>query len=38
MDLFIRRLFGRSSEKLDANQLDLFLFAPESEPGKVDAF
>jgi Transposase C of IS166 homeodomain len=37
MDLLIRRLFGRSSEKLDANQLDLFLLAPENEPGKVDA-
>jgi transposase len=24
MDLLIRRLFGRSSEKLDADQLDLF--------------
>ena len=30
-------MFGRSSEKLDANQLDLFLMAPENEPGKVDA-
>ena len=37
MDLLIRRVFGRSSEKLDANQLDLFLLAPENEPGKVDA-
>ena len=37
MDLLIRRVFGRSSEKLDASQLDLFLMAPESEPGKVDA-
>ena len=37
MDLLIRRVFGRSSEKLDANQLDLFLMAPENEPGKVDA-
>ena len=37
MDLLIRRMFGRSSEKLDANQLDLFLLAPENEPGKVDA-
>jgi hypothetical protein len=37
MDLLIRRLFGRSSEKLDANQLDLFLLSPENEPGKVDA-
>ena len=37
MDLLIRRVFGRSSEKLDASQLDLFLMAPENEPGKVDA-
>ena len=37
MDLLIRRVFGRSSEKLDASQLDLFLLAPENEPGKVDA-
>ena len=37
MDLLIRRMFGRSSEKLDADQLDLFLLAPENEPGKVDA-
>jgi transposase len=37
MDLLIRRVFGRSSEKLDADQLDLFLLAPENEPGKVDA-
>jgi transposase len=37
MDLLIRRLFGRSSEKLEGNQLDLFLLAPENEPGKVDA-
>ena len=37
MDLFIRRVFGRSSEKLDADQLDLFLMAPENEAGKVDA-
>ena len=37
MDLLIRRLFGRSSEKLDADQLELFLLAPENEPGKVDA-
>jgi transposase len=37
MDLLIRRMFGRSSEKLDASQLDLFLMAPENEPGKVDA-
>ena len=37
MDLLVQRVFGRSSEKLDANQLDLFLLAPENEPGKVDA-
>jgi transposase len=37
MDLLIRRVFGRSSEKLDASQLDLFLMAAENEPGKVDA-
>jgi transposase len=37
MDLLIRRVFGRSSEKMDANQLDLFLLAAENEPGKVDA-
>ena len=33
----MRRVFGRSSEKLDADQLDLFLMAPENEAGKVDA-
>ena len=27
MDLLIRRMFGRSSEKLDASQLDLFLMS-----------
>ena len=37
MDLLIRRMFGRSSEKLDASQLDLFLMSPENESGKVDA-
>jgi transposase len=37
MDLLIRRVFGRSSEKLDTDQLDLFLLTPENEPGKVDA-
>ena len=37
MDLLIRRVFGRSSEKLASDQLDLFLLAPENEPGKVDA-
>ena len=34
MDLLIRRMFGRSSEKLAADQLDLFLLAPENEPEK----
>ena len=34
MDLLIRRVFGCSSEKLDASQLDLFLMAPENESGK----
>ncbi len=33
MDLLIRRVFGRSSEKLASDQLDLFLLAPENEPG-----
>ena len=37
MDVLIRRVFGRSSEKLDASQLDLFLISQESESGKVDA-
>jgi hypothetical protein len=37
MDLLVRRVFGRSSEKLEANQLDLFLMAPENDAGKVDA-
>ena len=37
MDLLIRRVFGRSSEKLASDQLDLFLLAPENESGKVDA-
>jgi transposase len=36
-DLLVRRVFGRSSEKLELNQLDLFLMAAENEPGKVDA-
>ena len=30
-------MFGRSSEKLDLTQLDLFLMTAENEPGKVDA-
>jgi Transposase C of IS166 homeodomain len=31
MHLLTRRVFGRSSEKLDADQFDLFLLAPENE-------
>ena len=34
MDLLVRRVFGHSSEKLDADQLDLFLMAPENGAGK----
>jgi hypothetical protein len=37
MDLLVRRVFGRSSEKIDGSQLDLFLMTQETEPGKVDA-
>jgi transposase len=37
MDLLIQRVFGRSSEKVAADQLDLFFLSPENEPGKVDA-
>ena len=37
MDLLIRRVFGCSSEKLDASQLDLFLMAPENESEKINA-
>ncbi len=33
MDLLIRRMFGRSSEKLDTNQLDLFLLNLDDESG-----
>jgi hypothetical protein len=36
-DLLVRRVFGRSSEKLDLNQIDLFLMTAENELGKVDA-
>lgn len=36
MDLLIRRMFGRSSEKMSADQLDLFLLGGD-EPGKGDA-
>ena len=35
MDFLIRRVFGRSSEKMDAGQLDLFLLNLSDEPGKV---
>ena len=34
MDLLIRRVFGRSSEKLDASQLDLFLYGSGERTGK----
>ena len=37
MDLLIRRMFGRSSEKMDANQLDLFLLSLPDESGKGEA-
>jgi len=37
MDLLIRRMFGRSSEKLEAGQLDLFLLNLEDEAGKGEA-
>jgi transposase len=35
--LLVRRLFGPSSEKLDAAQLDLFLAQTENAPGKAPA-
>ena len=34
VDLLIRKIFGASSEKLDAAQLDLFLLQTENSPGK----
>jgi transposase len=34
VDLLIRKIFGASSEKLDAAQLDLFLLQTENAPGK----
>jgi len=34
VDLLVRKIFGASSEKLDASQLDLFLLQAESTPGK----
>jgi transposase len=37
VDLMVRRLFGPSSEKLDAAQLDLFLLQMENAPGKAPA-
>jgi transposase len=38
LDLLIRRVFGKSSEKLSADQLDLFLEKPEEpSPGKEGA-
>ncbi len=37
VDLLVRRLFGPSSEKLDAAQLDLFLAQTEGAPGKAPA-
>ena len=37
MDLLIRRMFGRSSEKMDASQLDLFLLSIGDESGKGEA-
>jgi transposase len=37
MDLLIRKVFGPSSEKLDAAQLDLFLQQTENAPGKSQA-
>jgi hypothetical protein len=35
MDMPVRRDLGCSSEKLDADQPDLFLMAPGNEPEKV---
>jgi len=37
MDLLLRRMFGRSSEKMEAGQLDLFLLNLEDEAGKGEA-
>jgi transposase len=37
VDLLIRKIFGASSEKLDAAQLDLFLLHAENAPGKSEA-
>jgi transposase len=37
VDLLIRKVFGASSEKLDASQLDLFLLQAETTPGKSEA-
>jgi transposase len=37
VDLLVRKIFGASSEKLDASQLDLFLLQTENMPGKPEA-
>jgi transposase len=37
MDLLIRRVFGKSSEKISPDQLDLFLLGEEQSPGKGEA-
>ena len=37
VDLLVRKIFGASSEKLDAAQLDLFLLQAENTPGKPAA-
>lgn len=37
IDLLVRRIFGASSEKLDAAQLELLLALGTDEPGKVPA-
>ena len=38
IDLLVKRIFGASSEKLDAAQLELLLASPEElPPGKADA-
>ena len=37
VDLLIRQLYGRQSEKLDPRQLELLLGQEEDEPGKAEA-
>jgi transposase len=37
VDLLVRKIFGASSEKLDAAQLDLFLLQTKNTPGKPEA-